>query len=216
MDLLIFDLDGTLVDSRRDIATSVNELLTRLGRPGRPSEQVFDFIGNGVRKLIERSLGGATAPEELDEAVQLYLQIYGRRLLDTTRAYPGVHEALVELEALPSAPQMAVLTNKPTKESLTVLEGLDLMRYFGQVHGGESFPQRKPDPMGVDALIESTGGRRDRTLMVGDSRVDYETARNARIRVSLVTYGIGAKEVRSLSPDYFIDDMRELLPIMAP
>ncbi len=130
MDLLIFDLDGTLVDSRRDIATSVNELLTRLGRPGLPSEQVFDFIGNGVRKLIERSLGGATAPEELDEAVQLYLQIYGRRLLDTTRAYPGVHEALVELEALKSAPQMAVLTNKPTKESLAVLDGLDLMRYF--------------------------------------------------------------------------------------
>ncbi len=127
-----------------------------------------------------------------------------------------MHEALVELEALKSAPQMAVLTNKPIKESLAVLDGLDLMRYFGQVHGGESFPQRKPDPMGVDALIESTGGRRDRTLMVGDSHVDYETARNARIRVSLVTYGIGAKEVRSLSPDYFIDDMRELLPIVAP
>ncbi len=210
MDLIIFDLDGTLVDSRQDIATSVNELLTRLGRPGLPSEQVFDFIGNGVRKLIERSLGEATASEELDEAVQLYLQIYGRRLLDTTRAYPGVHEALLELEALPSAPQMAVLTNKPTKESLAVLEGLDLMRYFGQVHGGEVSHDVR-----VDALIERTGARRERTLMVGDSRVDYETARNARIRVSLVTYGIGAKEVQALSPDYFIDDMRELLPIPA-
>ncbi len=216
MDLIIFDLDGTLVDSRQDIATSVNELLTLLRRPELPAERVFAFIGNGVRRLLERSFGGSPASEELDEAVHLYLQIYGRRLLDTTSAYPGVREALVELQALKSAPRKAVLTNKPTKESLALLEGLDLMRYFDRVHGGESFPQRKPDPMGVDAIIESTGSRRERTLMVGDSLVDYETARNAGIRVSLVTYGIGAKEVRSLSPDFFIDDMRELLPIVGP
>ena len=216
MDLIIFDLDGTLVDSRQDIATSVNELLTRLGRPELPSEQIFDFIGNGVRRLLDRALGESAGSEELDQAVRLYLQIYGRRLLETTSAYPGVREALAELEALQSAPRMAVLTNKPTKESLEVLEGLDLMRYFDQVHGGDSFPRRKPDPMGADALIENTGARRERTLMVGDSRVDYETALNARIRVSLVTYGIGAKEVQALSPDYFIDDMRELLPIVGP
>ena len=216
MDLIIFDLDGTLVDSRQDIATSVNELLTRLGRPELPSEQVFDFIGNGVRRLLERALGESAASDELDQAVRLYLQIYGRRLLETTSAYPGVCEALAELQALQTAPRMAVLTNKPTKESLEVLEGLELMRYFDQVHGGDSFPRRKPDPMGADALIENTGARRELTLMVGDSRVDYETALNARIRVSLVTYGIGAKEVQALSPDYFIDDMRELLPIVGP
>ncbi len=216
MDLIIFDLDGTLVDSRKDIATSVNELLTRLGRPELPSEQVFDFIGNGVRRLLERALGESAASDELDQAVRLYLQIYGRRLLETTSAYPGVCEALAELQALQTAPRMAVLTNKPTKESLEVLEGLELMRYFDQVHGGDSFPRRKPDPMGADALIKNTGARRELTLMVGDSRVDYETALNARIRVSLVTYGIGAKEVQALSPDYFIDDMRELLPIVGP
>ena len=214
MDLIIFDLDGTLVDSRQDIATSVNELLTGLGRPELPSEEVFAFIGNGVRKLLERSLQGSATSEKLDEAVELYLQIYRRRLLDTTSVYPGVREALMELEAFTSAPRKSVLTNKPTKESLAVLEGLDLARFFDRVHGGESFPKRKPDPMGVDALIESTGARREQTLLVGDSCVDYDTARNAHIRVSLVTYGIGAEEVRSLSPDFFIDDMRELLPIV--
>lgn len=216
MDLIIFDLDGTLVDSRQDIATSVNELLTSLGRPELPSEQVFAFIGNGVRRLLERAFGESAASEDLDQAVGLYLQIYGRRLLETTNTYPGVREALAELEALRFAPRMAVLTNKPTKESLAVLEGLNLIRYFDEVHGGDSFPQRKPDPVGVDSLLESTGARRERTLMVGDSRVDYETALNARIPVSLVTYGIGAEEVRALSPDYSIDDMRELLAIVAP
>ena len=216
VDLIIFDLDGTLVDSRKDIATSVNELLNSLGRSELPPEEVFAFIGNGVRKLLDRSLQGSANAVELDEAVELYLQIYRRRLLDTTSVYPGVRDALMELETLKSAPRKSVLTNKPTKESLAVLDGLDLMRFFDRVLGGESFPQRKPDPMGVEALIESAGARREQTLMVGDSRVDYDTARNADIRVSLVTYGIGAEEVQALSPDFFIDDMRELLPIVGP
>ncbi|HLE21436.1 MAG TPA: HAD-IA family hydrolase [Vicinamibacteria bacterium] len=212
MDLIIFDLDGTLVDSRRDIATSVNELLSRMGRRELPAERIFDFIGNGVRTLLQRSLGSTVSQDEIDRAVKLYLPIYGSHLLDTTLPYPGVREAL---EALLPGRSMAVLTNKPTRESLAVLEGLGLERYFCQVYGGESFRERKPHRMGVDSLIGSTGARRERTLMVGDSRVDFETARNAEIPVSLVTYGIGAAEVRTLSPDYFIDDLRQLLSIVA-
>ena len=212
MDLIIFDLDGTLVDSRRDIATSVNELLSRMGRRELPAERIFDFIGSGVRTLLQRSLGSPVSQDEIDRAVKLYLPIYGSHLLDTTLPYPGVREAL---EALLPGRSMAVLTNKPTRESLAVLEGLGLERYFCQVYGGESFRERKPHRMGVDSLIGSTGARRERTLMVGDSRVDFETARNAEIPVSLVTYGIGAAEVRTLSPDYFIDDLRQLLSIVA-
>jgi len=210
MDLIIFDLDGTLVDSRRDIAASVNELLSSMGREQLPPERVFGFIGNGVRVLLERSLGGSA--DEIDAALERFLPIYRSHLLDTTRPYPGVIEAL---EALNPGRQMAVLTNKPTRESLALLEGLGLSRYFSQVHGGDAFPHRKPHRMGVDALIESTGARRERTLMVGDSRVDFETAHNSEIPVSLVTYGIGAAEVRALAPNYVIDDLRQLIPIVA-
>lgn len=212
MDLVIFDLDGTLVDSRRDIATSVNELLVRTGRPPLPAERVFGFIGNGVRKLLERSLGGNVEEREIEEALEVFLPIYRSHLLDTTLPYPGVREAL---EALAPGRQLAVLTNKPTSESVSLLEGLELRRYFGQVHGGDAFPHRKPHRIGVDSLIESTGARREYTLMVGDSRVDFETAHNAEIAVSLVSYGIGAAEVRTLAPDYIIDDLRQLVPIIA-
>jgi phosphoglycolate phosphatase len=165
-----------------------------------------------VRKLLERSLGEGTGEQEIEAALERFLPIYRSHLLDTTRPYPGVREAL---EALSPGRKMAVLTNKPTRESMAVLEGLGLRGYFSQVHGGDAFPHRKPHRMGVDALIESTGARRERTLMVGDSRVDFETARNSKIRVSLVTYGIGAAEVRALAPDYVIDDLRELVPIVA-
>ena len=212
MDLIIFDLDGTLVDSRRDIATSVNELLSSMGREQLPPQRVFGFIGSGVRVLLERSLGGSADEQEIDTALERFLPIYRNHLLDTTRPYPGVKEAL---EALSPGRKMAVLTNKPTRESLATLEGLDLIRFFSQVHGGDAFPYRKPHRVGVDALIASSGARRERTLMVGDSRVDFETARNSEIPVSLVTYGIGAAEVRALAPDYVIDDLRQLIPIVA-
>jgi phosphoglycolate phosphatase len=211
MDLIIFDLDGTLVDSRRDIATSVNELLARMGRRQLPPDQIYGFIGNGVRVLLERVLGGTQTETALDTAQEHYLSIYRRHLLDTTIPYPRVPETL---EALRPGVKMAVLTNKPTPESLAVLQGLHLESYFCQVHGGESFPERKPNRAGVDRLIESTGARRDQTLMVGDSRVDFETARNAGIPVSLVTYGIGASDVGALSPDYVMDDFEELLTIV--
>lgn len=213
MDLIIFDLDGTLVDSRQDIATSVNELLSGMGRPTLPPERVFGFIGNGVRKLLERSLGPSAEEPDIDAAVELFLPIYRSHLLDTTRPYPGVREAL---PALRPGRNLAVLTNKPTRESLALLEGLGLRRHFSHVCGGDAFPHRKPHRMGVDALIERTGAQRERTLMVGDSRVDFETAHNSEIPISLVTYGLGAAEVRALGPDYVIDDLRQLIPIVAP
>jgi phosphoglycolate phosphatase len=212
VDLIIFDLDGTLVDSRLDIANSVNEVLDRQGRAKLPNETIYGFIGNGVRCLMERSLGEAS-DEEVDRLVDMFLATYRLRLLDTTRAYPGVREAL---DALRPGRTLAVLTNKPLRESVAVLEGLDLASYFDFIYGGDSFPRRKPDPVGAQALIENTGVVRERTLMVGDSRADYDTARNACISICLVSYGLGGAEIEALSPDHRVDDLRELISIMAP
>jgi phosphoglycolate phosphatase len=211
MELIIFDLDGTLVDSRRDIANSVNELLENYGRPKLPNERIYGFIGNGVRCLLERSLGGAP-DQDIVRALDMFLPIYRRRLLETTRPYTGVREALEELRR---GRTLAVLTNKPKPESVALLEGLELASYFRFIYGGDSFPARKPDPMGIQSLIDSSGAPRERTLMVGDSHVDYETARNACIPICMVSYGIGAARIEELGPDYVVDDLRELITILS-
>lgn len=210
MDLIIFDLDGTLVDSRLDIATSVNEVLKRLGRQPLTNETIYGFIGNGVRCLMERSLGDASS-QVVDQALAMFLHTYGRHLLDTTRPYSGVREAL---SGLREGRVLAVLSNKPTRESVALLDGLGLRSYFEFVYGGETFPRRKPHPIGIESLIAEVGTTREHTLMVGDSRVDYETARNASVRVCLVSYGLGASELEALDPDYVVGDLRELIPIL--
>jgi phosphoglycolate phosphatase len=206
--LILFDLDGTLVDSVRDIVSSVNELLEGSGRPALPREQIQSYIGDGVRKLLERSLDGASdADLAREEAV--YLSIYRRRLLETTRPYPGVVPAL---EALHLRLPLAVITNKPVMESRRILEGLDMRRYFRAVYGGDSFARKKPDPMGVRFLQEELGA--EPTLLVGDSTVDYRTAKNAGIRSCLVRYGLGPWNEAEERPDFIVDDLRELASLV--
>jgi phosphoglycolate phosphatase len=208
--LIIFDLDGTLVDSGEDIARSVNELLEADGRPALPHSRIRSYVGDGVRKLLERSLG-ETSEAELERAEALYLPIYRRRLLETTRPYPGVVTAL---EMLRRRHSLAVLTNKPVAESLTILEGLDLKRYFQSVCGGDSFARKKPDPIGVWFLQEEAGAESADTLLVGDSTVDYATARNAGIRSCLVRYGMGPWNHATEQPDLVVDDLRELAALV--
>jgi len=208
--LFIFDLDGTLVDSGEDIARSVNELLEASRRAPLPHSRIRSYVGDGVRKLLERSLGEAEEAE-LARAEALYLSIYRRRLLETTRPYPGVVPAL---EALHRERALAVLTNKPVRESLTILEGLDLRRYFQAVYGGDSFARRKPDPVGVRSLQEETGAHVGETLLVGDSSIDLSTARNAGIRSCLVRYGMGPWNRDTERPDLVVDDLRELLALV--
>jgi len=208
--LIIFDLDGTLVDSGEDIARSVNELLERSHRPALAHHRIRSYVGNGVRKLLERSLGETSDPE-LARAEALYLSIYRRRLLETTRPYPGVVPAL---EALHRERPLAVLTNKPAMESLMILEGLDLRRYFRAVYGGDSFACQKPDPMGVRFLQEETEAGADETLLVGDSTIDLATARNAGIRSGIVTYGMGPWNQATELPDLVVDDLRELASLV--
>jgi phosphoglycolate phosphatase len=214
VELIVFDLDGTLVDSRRDIATSVNELLEQWGRPGLPAERIYGYIGNGVRALLARSLG-ETSPRELDRAVEAYLPLYRRHLLDTTRPYPGVRESL---QALAAGRVLAVLTNKPRAESEALLSGLALRHFFRWVHGGEDFPERKPSPIGIHRLLERSGAPAERALMVGDSGVDVETARNAGIAMCLVNYRSSALppgEVTALDPDLVVSDLKELVTFLS-
>jgi phosphoglycolate phosphatase len=212
MDLIIFDLDGTLIDSKLDLATSVNEMLTVQRRPPLPNETIYGYIGKGVRHLIERSLGKAT-PSEVDRSLEVFGPIYKSHLLDTTRPFAGVRPAL---EALQGQSTLAVLTNKPHLMSVAVLEGLDLDSYFEFIFGGDSFPNRKPDPIGIETLLNETGVARERALMVGDSRIDYETARNASIPICMVTYGLGASEIENLDPDYVVDNLCELSSFIIP
>ena len=205
--LLIFDLDGTLVDSAEDIARSINELRARLDHSRLRLEDVYAYIGDGVGKLLERSFPNASK-EILDRAKEMYLPIYRRRLLDNTRPYPGVTQALDALRECGCT--LTVLTNKPLRESLMILEGLGLRHYFRAVHGGDSFERRKPDPMGVRRLLDDSRLSPAEALFVGDSHVDLETARNAAVRCCLVSYGIRAFEAAALDPDFRVDDLREL------
>jgi phosphoglycolate phosphatase len=193
-----------------DLATSVNKVLSLQGRRQLPNETIYGYIGNGVRHLIERSLGEAT-PSEVDRTLEMFAPIYKNHLLDTTRPYDGVRTAL---EALQGQATLAVLSNKPYPMSVACLEGLKLASYFQFVFGGDSFPNRKPDPIGIETLLNETGAVRDKALMVGDSRVDYETARNAFIPICMVSYGLGASEIDTLEPDYVVDDLRKLIPIV--
>jgi phosphoglycolate phosphatase len=184
----------------------VNELLE--GR--RPASPLADrsFRGDGVSFSSGAS---ATEDEELARAEALYLSIYRRRLLETTRPYPGVVPAL---ESLHREFRLAVLTNKPVMESVRILEGLDLRRYFQVVYGGDSFARKKPDPIGVRFLQEETGSDTDETLLVGDSTVDFSTARNAGIRSCLVRYGLGPWNQATEHPDLVVDDLRELASLV--
>jgi len=207
MKLVIFDLDGTLVDSAEDIARAVNEMRDQFELAPLPLDEIESYIGNGVRKLLERALPGSER-EVVDRAHEIYLPIYRRLLLDNTRPYPGVVPALEELDV--RGHTLSVLTNKPRRESIMILEGLGLHRHFAQVYGGDSFEHKKPDPTGVRCLIDEAGAEMHETLFVGDSSVDLETARSAGVRCCLVTYGIRSETVASLEPDYWVDDLREL------
>lgn len=211
MKLIIFDLDGTLIDSAEDIAHSVNEVRERLSLPALPLADVESYIGHGVQRLLDRALVDCDRAARAS-AYETYLPIYRRRLLDNTQPYPGV---LAALEALDSPGRsLAVLTNKPVRESITILEGLGIHRRFKSIYGGDSFPRKKPDPTGVHRLLEEAGAKKSETLFVGDSSVDFETAKNAGVRCCLVTYGIRPEHIAELDPDYRVDDLRELTAIV--
>jgi phosphoglycolate phosphatase len=209
--LLVFDIDGTLVDSARDLAAATNEALRRTapGAPPIPLETVCTFVGNGARVLIERSLRHAGIDRAADEVLPAFLDCYERCLLDTTRPYPGVAEALGAVDG----PLCAVLTNKPGPLARRILEGLGLASRFARICGAGDVPERKPDPRGLEQLIEELGATAAETWMIGDSPVDVRTARAAGVRMAGVTWGLAPEALRREEPDLLIDDPRALVDL---
>ena len=210
MRLVIFDLDGTLVDSKQDLCNAVNATRTWMNLPALPDELVASYVGNGAPVLIRRAMGPGATPAQLEEALAYFLGYYREHMLDYTRDYPGVRAGLDVLHSA-SVP-MAVLTNKPVRFSKDILAGLGLDRYFFQVYGGNSFEDKKPHPVGVDALLAESGADRAHAWMVGDSAVDVLTARNAGIRSAGVTYGIKPESLDETAPDLLLDSLVELPP----
>src|SRR5215472_12591781 len=196
--LLIFDLDGTLVDSRIDLANSVNAMLRHYGKPELPNDLIGSYIGNGAPMLVRRSLGDPDDESFVQEAVLYFMAYYREHKLDTTYVYAGIKESLDAIldshnghSVAQGRPlKMAVLSNKPVGPSRGIVDALGLGRYFFQVYGGNSFHTKKPDPAGVEALLEESGAKAEETVIVGDSNVDIITGRNAGIYSIGVTYGL--------------------------
>lgn len=208
MDLVIFDLDGTLVDSKQDLCNSVNATRVSMGLDPLPDDVVASYVGNGAPVLIKRAMGEGATEAQLEQALAYFLSYYREHMLDYTRDYPGVRECLAELRG--RRIKMAVLTNKPVRFSKEILVGLKLADYFFQVYGGNSFVEKKPHPIGIDTLIEEAQAARQRTWMVGDSSVDVLTARNAGVKSVGVTYGLKPYTLDEAPPDLMLDTLADL------
>jgi phosphoglycolate phosphatase len=187
--LVAFDLDGTLIDSRRDLADSANAMLADYGAAALEEEQIASMVGSGAPTLVRRVLtaGGVSAP--LEEALAKFLSAYDGRLTHHTRPYEGVVAALDELRSRGTA--MALLTNKPLEQSVRILDAFGLSAYFEWVVGGDGPWPRKPAPDGLQFLMEQAAAVAGETLLVGDSTIDLQTSRNAGVRICLVRYGFG-------------------------
>lgn len=211
--LYVFDLDGTLVDSRADIVRSVNAALAAFGRPQLPPEVVASYVGHGARRLIRRAFGEDQPEDVIDRAYEFFIPFYRENLLVETRPYPGVEEALrtISEEGHP----MAVLTNKPEALSVEMIEGLGWSRYFFRVYGGDSLEERKPHPLGLRLIMEEAGATPDRTVMVGDSAVDVQTARAAGTFACGVSYGFQPETFEAHPPDFVVDSLVELPDALA-
>lgn len=199
------------MDSRKDLAVAVNEMLAELGAAPLGESVVTSMVGEGARVLVERALAAAQVPGvSIESALHRFLRLYDGHLLDHTQPYPGIREVVGELSGRAS---LAVLTNKPGSHSERILEGLGLRSYFAQVIGGDSTFPRKPDPAALVHLVQTHGsGLRNETMMVGDSRIDVETARNAGVACCLVRYGFGFPAGMAEETDLFIADTPERIP----
>ena len=210
--LLIFDLDGTLVDSRLDLANAVNAMLKHYGRSEEPSELIATYIGDGAPMLVRRALGDPDDEHFIADALNFFMAHYREHLLDNTYVYPGTVEALDKMRLGPDGQprKMAVLSNKPVRPSQRIVEGLGLSSYFFQVYGGNSFHTKKPDPLGAVTLMREAGIDPEHTLMVGDSANDVLTARAAGMWSLGLTYGLAPHQLEQAPPDVLADSPEEM------
>ena len=210
-DLLVFDLDGTLIDSKLDLALAVNATRADAGLGDLPHEKIYTYVGNGAPMLIRRALGPEASDEQAERSLLYFYAYYREHMLDNTTLYPGVREALDQWHGEGKA--LAVLTNKPVRFSRDIVAGLSLAGHFRQVYGGNSFESKKPDPYGLQLVMDENGIPAARTLMVGDSAVDVQTARNAGTASAGVTYGLQPETFEEHPPDYLVDRLEDLLAV---
>jgi len=220
--LLVFDLDGTLIDSRLDLVHSVNAMLRYFGRPELPGDVIASYVGDGAPALVQRALaldGVEGDAAFCRSALDYFLGYYRLHKLDHTTVYEGIPETLAGLargsaaradaEAR-SARVMAVLSNKPVNPSRAIVEALGMGDFFMRIYGGNSFATKKPDPLGARTLLEETGVAAEEALMIGDSSVDVQTGRNAGMWTCGVTYGFAPRSLEDVEPDVVVDTAREL------
>jgi phosphoglycolate phosphatase len=203
---LIFDLDGTLIDSKLDLIHSVNAMLEEMKRPQLAAETISGYIGHGAPQLVARAMGGTAREDELAHALQFFLGYYEEHKMDNTCPYPGVPETLKQLSPIP----MAVLTNKPERISVRILKSLGLAEQFRAIYGGNSFESKKPDPFGANKILREFGVAPREALIVGDSEVDVQTARNAGTQAAAVNYGFGVHDRGAHPADFYLDQFAEL------
>jgi phosphoglycolate phosphatase len=210
--LLIFDLDGTLIDSRQDLIQSVNAMLRYLERPELPGEMIAGYVGDGVAMLVRRALGDPKDETFLNHALEYFLAYYREHKLDHTRVYDGIPEALTAIRnSSNGTPRtMTVLSNKPVNPCRAIIDALGLKDFFAQVYGGNSFATKKPDPAGAQAILREIGAKEEEALFIGDSSIDVVTGRNAGIWTCGVTYGFAPLTLKTVPPDVVVDSPAEL------
>jgi phosphoglycolate phosphatase len=216
--LVIFDLDGTLVDSRLDLANSINAMLKHYGKAELPCDVIAGYIGDGAPMLVRRALCDPDDENFVEEALNYFLGYYREHKLDNTYVYDGVKEALAALSrsanGQPRKMKMAVLTNKPVRPSQMIVDALGLGGFFVQVYGGNSFHTKKPDPQGAQALLRENGVQPQETVMVGDSEIDVLTARNAGMFSVGLSYGFAPHTLETVPPDVLVDTPQELAQVL--
>lgn len=204
--LLVFDFDGTLVDTKKDIADSVNRTMEELNLRTLDHDTLFTYIGKGVNHLMTRSLEG-TGYDDLSRAIDAFMRHYEAHLMDQTELFPNCRATLEHF----AHKENTILSNKPTCFITRILDTLDWRAPFSTIIGGDLMPAKKPDPVGLHHLLEQHGMRPEETLMIGDSLVDIETGKRAGVQTCGVTYGhAGRESLETAQPDWLIDDLSEL------
>ena len=208
MDLIVFDLDGTLVDSKLDLAQAANAVRHHMGMLPIDKQRVYSYVGNGAPVLIRRVLGAAATEAQVQEGLEFFLIL--------SRPHARLHRALSRCARIARQPARCGHNHghphqQAGRISRAIVDGLGVGGHFLEVYGGNSFDFKKPHPIGVETLMERTGTPRERTLMVGDSSVDIETARNARVKSCGVTYGFQPETLQTVPPDLLVDRMEDMV-----
>ena len=210
--LLVFDLDGTLIDSRLDLIHSVNAMLQHIGRPALEGDVIASYVGDGAPALVRRAIGNTDDEALFRAAMEYFLGYYRIHKLDHTTVYEGMAETLASVadSANGVRRQMAVLSNKPVNPSRDIVQALGLGDFFVRIYGGNSFTTKKPDPLGVRTILQETGIAADEALIIGDSSIDVLTGRNAGLWTCGANYGFAPHSLEEVPPDVLIESPREL------